>query len=138
MHWAVSAGVGSCQHLFSFTYKPHQAPTRAPRWPHYYPKGTVGNLALRNKWGLFRKHGDWDAHLGKRAGRVGTAQIKSALFVLMNIARSLSGLPSPAERHHLDEPRWKRQSDSLQRPEQFIPALSACPSRFVFSGIVPA
>lgn len=62
------------------------------------------NLALGNKWGIFRKHGHWDAHLGNRAGRVRAAQIKSALFVLMNIARRLSGLPSPAESHRLDEP----------------------------------
>lgn len=33
VHWAVSAGVGSCQHLFSFTCKPQQAPTR-PRGGH--------------------------------------------------------------------------------------------------------
>lgn len=70
----------------------------------------MGNLALGNKWGSFQKHGDWDAHLGHRAGPVRTAQIKPALFVLMNIAPSLSGLISPAERHHLDKPP-KNHSD---------------------------
>lgn len=118
MHWAVWAGVGSCQHLFPFTCKPQQAPREAPRWPQYYPKGIVGNLALKNKWGLFRQHGRWDARLGTRAGGVRTPQLRSPLFVLMNIARSPGGFPSPAERHHLHEPPSKRQSDSLQRPEQ--------------------
>lgn len=76
----------------------------APRWPQHCPEGRVGNLALGNKWGSFQKHGDWDAHLGHGAGPVRTAQIMPALFVLMNIAPSLGGLISPAERHHLDKP----------------------------------
>lgn len=51
-------------------------PHEAPRWPQCYPEGRVGNLALRNKWAFFQKHGDLYAHLGHRAGRVRMTQLK--------------------------------------------------------------
>lgn len=64
----------------------NRAPGEAPRRPQYYPKGIVGNLALRNKWGFLRKHGPWDGHFGHRA------QVMSGqrLYVLLNIVRSWS------------------------------------------------
>ena len=66
----------------------------APRRPQYYPKGIVGNLVLRNKWGFLQEHGHWDAHFGHRASRVRTSQIKAGLFVLLNIANTVSvGFP---------------------------------------------
>lgn len=66
----------------------------APWQPQHYPKGIVGNLALRNKWGFLQKHGHWDAHLGHRLSQVRTAQIRSGLFVPLHIAHAVSaGFP---------------------------------------------
>lgn len=96
--------VGSCQHLFSFTCKPQQAPTRPRRGRSSAPRASWEIWLSETNGAFFQKHGHWDAHSGTEAGPVRTAQISSALFVLMNIARSLSGLPSPAERHPLDGP----------------------------------
>lgn len=76
VHWALlgESGLLSTSVLFHLqtTIGHHEAPWR----PQYYPKGKVGNLALRNKWGFLQKHGLWDAHLGHRASQVRTVQIK--------------------------------------------------------------
>lgn len=50
----------------------------APQWPQNYPKGIVGNLVLRNKWGFLQKHGHRDEHTDRRAttSQVDSNQVK--------------------------------------------------------------
>lgn len=100
VHWALLGESG----LLSTSVLLHLQTTighhEAPRQPQYYPKGIVGNLALRNKWGFLQKHGHWDVHLGHRASQVSTAQIKSSLFVSLNIARTVSVC------HHTTKNSW--------------------------------
>lgn len=89
VHWALFGASG----LLSTSVPLHLQTTighqEAPRRPQYYPKGIVGNLALRNKWGFLQEHGHWDKHLGHRAP-VRSTQIKPSLFVLLNIADAVS------------------------------------------------
>lgn len=74
VHWVLLGESG----LLSTSVPLHLQTTighqEAPRWPQYYPKGIVGNLAHRNKWGVLQKHGQWDEHLGH------SAQVMSGVF----------------------------------------------------------
>lgn len=77
VHWALlgeSGLLSTSVPLHLHTTIGHQ---EAPWRPQYYPKGIVGNLALRNKWGFLQKHGHWYARLGHKSGRV---KIKSAEY----------------------------------------------------------
>lgn len=55
------------------------------------PQGHSGKSGSQKQMGFLQKHGRWDAHLGHRASQVRTAQIKTTLFVLLNIANTVSG-----------------------------------------------
>lgn len=88
VHWALLGESGPLSTSVPLHLQTTIGHREDPRRPQYYPKGIVGNLALRNKWGFLQKHGHWDAHLGHGA-QVKSGQLKSSqVYLCWSILRT--------------------------------------------------